>query len=160
MLTADRLRKLLKYNPATGIFRWRVDRHHRAGIGDIAGCIVPKGHRVIGVDNASYRANRLAWLYMTGKWPKLEVTYLNHNPSDTRWANLREMTPSQRRRRARSNNKFGVKGIWKTKSGRYVAQIKKAGIRTYIGSFDTIEEAGVAYAQVAKRLFGKSIGYR
>jgi HNH endonuclease len=94
MLTANRLRKLLNYDPATGVFRWRVGRQHRVNVGDVAGCIVrPKGHRMIGVDGKRYLANRLAWLYMTGKWPKLEINYLNRNASDTRWANLREMTP-------------------------------------------------------------------
>ena len=80
MLTAKRLRKWLKYDPATGVFRWRANRHGRVEIGDVAGCIVqPKGHRVIGIDDGRYRANRLAWLYMTGKWPKLEINYINHN---------------------------------------------------------------------------------
>ena len=156
MLTAKRLRKLLKYNPATGIFRWRVDMHGRVDIGQVAGCIVrPKGLRRIGVDGKHYQANRLAWLYMTGKWPKLGISYINRNPSDTRWTNLREVTPSQQRRRARSTNKLGVKGVWKTQTGRYVAEIKGAGKRTYIGLFDTIEEAGAAYAKVAKRTFGE-----
>ena len=156
MLTAKRLRKLLKYDPATGVFRWRANRHGRVEIGDVAGCIVqPKGHRVIGIDDGRYRANRLAWLYMTGKWPKLEINYVNYNPSDTRWTNLREVTPSQRRRRARRTNKLGVKGVWKTQTGRYVAEIKGAGKRTYIGVFDTIEEAGAAYAKAAKRTFGE-----
>ena len=153
MLTADRLRKLLKYNPVTGVFRWRVARRGRVDIGDVAGCIVPRGYRIIVINGKHRRANRLAWLYMTGKWPKLEINYLNHNASDTRWANLREMTPTQRRRRARSTNKHGVRGIWKTQTGRYAAQIKKAGKKTYIGTFDTIEEAGAAYAEVAKRSF-------
>ena len=157
MLTAKRLRKWLKYNPTTGVFCWRVGRHNRAQIGDVAGCIVSRGHRIIVIDGKQYRANRLAWLYMTGKWPKLEINYMNHNASDTRWANLREMTPTQRRRRARRTNKHGVRGVWKTQTGRYVAQIKKAGKRTYIGVFDTIEEAGAAYAKVAKRTFGELV---
>ena len=155
MLTAQRLRKLLNYDPATGEFRRRVDRHGRVDIGDVAGCIVSRGHRIIVTGGKHYRANRLAWLYMTGKWPKLEINFINHNPSDTRWANLREMTPSQRRRRARRTNKLGVKGVWKTQTGRYVAEIKGAGKRTYIGVFDSIEEAGAAYAKVAKRSFGE-----
>ena len=155
MLTAKRLRKLLKYDPATGIFRWRVDRHSRVDIGDVAGCIVSRGYRVIGIDGKHYRANRLAWLYMTGKWPKLEISYINRNASDTRWANLRETTHSERCRSSRRTNKLGVKGVWKTQTGRYVAEIKGAGKRTYIGVFDTIEEAGAAYAKAAKRTFGE-----
>jgi hypothetical protein len=40
---------------------------------------------VIWVDGKIYRATRLAWLYMTGKWPKLEIGYINRKTSDTRW---------------------------------------------------------------------------
>jgi hypothetical protein len=127
MLTANRLRKLLNYNPGTGVFRWRV-RKGRPNIRGVAGCIhPPKGYREICIDGKIYRANRLAWLYMTGKWPKLEIGYINHKTSDNRWANLRAMTPSQRGATSRTRNKLGVRGVWITKSGKYVARIKVAG---------------------------------
>src|SRR6478752_3315378 len=87
-LSANRLRKLLNYDPATGVFRWRVHRGGPNNFGGVAGSIhPPKGYRVICVDGKIYRANRLAWHYMTGRWPKLAIGYINHNTSDTRWAN-------------------------------------------------------------------------
>ena len=92
---------------------------------------------------------------MTGKWPKLEIGYISRNPSDTRWANLRAMTPSQRRATARTNNKLGAKGVWITKSGKYVASIRVAGKKKYLGLFDTIEKASVAYTRAAKDAFGQ-----
>jgi hypothetical protein len=82
-LSAKRLRKLLNYDRATGIFRWRVHRQPRVSAGGVAGCIHPKGYRAICIDGKVYRGNRLAWLYMTGKWPKLEIGYINHKTSDT-----------------------------------------------------------------------------
>jgi HNH endonuclease len=39
---------------------------------------------------------------MTGKWPNSEINYINGKPSDTRWANLREVTSSQNRSRPKS----------------------------------------------------------
>ena len=30
---------------------------------------------------------------MTGKWPNSEISYINGKPSDTRWANLLNLTP-------------------------------------------------------------------
>ena len=131
-LSANRLRKLLKYDPATGVFRWRVHRG-RPDVGTVAGSIhPPKGYRQICIDGKMYRANRLAWLYMTGKWPKLEIGYINHKTSDTRWANLRAMTPSQRGATSRTRNKLGVRGVWITKSGKYVARIKVAGKKSIL----------------------------
>ena len=154
-LSAKRLRKLLNYAPATGVFRWRV-RRGRNNVGTVAGSIhPPKGYRVICIDGKIYRANRLAWLYMTGKWPKLEIGYINHKTSDARWANLRAMTPSQRGAATRTRNKLGVRGISITTSGKYVARIKVAGKKKYLGLFDTIEKASVAYTRAAKDAFGQ-----
>jgi hypothetical protein len=154
-LSANRLRKLLNYDPATGVFRWRV-RKGRSNVGTVAGSIhPPKGYRLICIDGKIYPANRLAWLYMTGKWPKLEIGYINHKTSDTRWANLRAMTPSQRGATSRTRNKLGVRGVWITKSGKYVASIKVAGKKKYLGLFDTVEKASVAYARAAKDAFGR-----
>ncbi|MGB9054416.1 MAG: HNH endonuclease, partial [Pseudolabrys sp.] len=94
MLTANRLRKVLSYAPATGIFRWKVSASTRAPVGTIAGAKNGRGYRQIRIDGRPYSASRLAWLYMTGKWPNSEISYLNGKPSDTRWANLREATSS------------------------------------------------------------------
>jgi hypothetical protein len=154
-LSASRLRKLLNYDPATGVFRWRVHKGPN-NVGTVAGSIhPPKGYRVICIDGKIFRANRLAWLYMTGKWPKLEIGYINHNTSDTQWANLWAMTPSQKRATSRTRNKLGVRGVWITKSGKYVARIKVAGKKRYLGLFDTIEKASVAYTRAAKDAFGQ-----
>ena len=159
-LTANRLRKLLNYAPATGVFRWRVLKGGN-NVGTVAGSIhPPKGYRQIYIDGKFYRANRLALLYMTGKWPKLEIGYINHKTSDTRWANLRAMTPSQRRATSRTRNKLGVRGVWITKSGKYVARIKVAGKKKYLGLFDTIEKASVAYTRAAKDAFGQFASVR
>ena len=157
-LSANRLRKLLNYAPATGVFRWRV---RGPNVGTVAGTIhPPKGYRQICIDGKIYRANRLAWLYMTGKWPKLEIGYINHTTSDTRWANLRAMTPSQRGATSRRRNKLGVRGVWITKSGKYAASIKVAGKKKYLGLFDTIEKASVAYTRAAKDAFGRFVRAR
>ena len=99
MLTAIRLRKVLSYAPATGIFRWKVSASTRAPVGTIAGAKNGRGYRQIRIDGRPYSASRLAWLYMTGKWPNSEISYLNGKPSDTRWANLREATSSPNRNR-------------------------------------------------------------
>jgi hypothetical protein len=47
-----------------------------------------------------------------------------------------------------------VKGVWITKHGKYVAEIRIAGQKKYLGSFDTLQEANAAYARAAKDAFG------
>jgi hypothetical protein len=99
MLTAKRLRKVLSYVPTTGIFRWKVNAGSRAPVGTIAGAKNGRGYHQIRIGGQPYSASRLAWLYMTGKWPNSEISYINGKPSDTRWANLRKATSSPNRNR-------------------------------------------------------------
>ena len=99
MLTPKRLRKVLSYAPTTGTFRWKVSASSRAPVGAIAGAKNGRGYHQIRIGGRPYSASRLAWLYMTGKWPNSEISYLNGKPSDTRWANLREATSSPNRNR-------------------------------------------------------------
>jgi hypothetical protein len=56
---------------------------------------------------------------------------------------------------SRTRNKLGVRGVWITKSGKYVARIKVAGKKKYLGLFDTIEKASAAYTRAAKDAFGQ-----
>ena len=152
MLTANRLRKLLTYNPRTGVFRWRVPLPGRKE-GNVAGATRQKG-RLIRVDRRQYPAGRLAWLYMKGRWPKYEINFINGDRSDVRWANLREITRSQKRTLSAPFSKLGVKGVWKTTLGKYAAEIRVAGEKTYLGHFDTLGEASRAYAKAARKAFG------
>ena len=102
MMTVKRLRKVLSYAPTTGIFRWKVSAGSRAPGGAIAGAKNGRGYHQIRIGGRPYSASRLAWLYMTGKWPNSEISYINGKPSDTRWANLREATSSQNRSRPKT----------------------------------------------------------
>jgi len=153
MLTADQVRELLDYNLRTGIFQWKVSAG-RAKCGKPAGGRDRRGIHRVRIDGRLYQANRLAWLYVTGRWPKHEIRCINGDRSDIRWINLQESTPSQRRASAPARSKLGVKGVWVTKYGRYVAEIKVAHQKKYLGCFDTLQEANAAYAKAAKDAFG------
>lgn len=69
MLTAERLRSLLRYDPDTGTFVWAARTSNRIKIGDVAGRPHNRGYVAIGVDGRVYLAHRLAWLWVTGNWP-------------------------------------------------------------------------------------------
>src|SRR5215468_8830726 len=90
MLTAKRLRKVLRYAPRTGIFRWKVSAGSRAPAGAIPGAKNGRGYHQIRIGGRPYSASRLAWLYMTGKWPNSEISSLHSKLSGQRWANLQQ----------------------------------------------------------------------
>jgi HNH endonuclease len=88
MLTASRLRKLLSYNRATGVFRWLVRPAKRILVDSVAGSKRRDGFIKIGIDEKSYLAHHLAVLHVTGRWPN-RVAFRNLDRNDTRWRNLR-----------------------------------------------------------------------
>lgn len=161
-LTADRLRDVLRYSPETGLFHWRVMCSARRPAEMLAGDKKKdSGYVLIGVDCVRYRAHRLAWLYMTGQWPALQVDHIDGDRSNNRWVNLREATQRQNsaNMRRRDSNRCGVKGvsIYRGDSGyvSYRANICLHNKTHYLGCFQTAEEAQAAYAEAAREHFGE-----
>lgn len=154
MLTAERLRELLNYDPSTGHFFWVRPQSNRAKAGARAGhgCKT-HGYWIVGVDGSSYRAHRLAWLFVHGKWPEYEVDHLNAVRDDNRIANLRDVPAAinaQNKRRATQNKKHTkLAGAFKNHVG-FMAKITTKGVQKYLGNFPTAELAHEAYL-TAKR---------
>ena len=137
MLTQKRLKELLYYNPENGIFTWKVcpNTNNRVKIGDIAGGI-DEGYVRIRIDSKIYRAQRLSFLYMTGKFPKKEVDHINGLRDDNRWKNLRDVSKSVNQQNtfvARCNNKStSLLGSYPQKN-KFKAMITANNITYYLG---------------------------
>lgn len=157
MLTQKRLKELLAYDPATGILTRLIRTSNCVHIGDVAGRPQKQGYLRIMIDGASYLVHRLAFLYMTGKWPKAGVDHINLNKTDNRWLNLREATKAQNsmNRCAPANNTSGYKGVhWDKQNSKWRARIKVSGKSIHIGLFNTKKEAHYVYAGAAEFYFG------
>lgn len=153
-LSAQRLRELLDYDQATGVFRWKVHRAANARVGDIAGCDCGKGYLKIGIDWGLYRAHRLAWLYVYGTWPDGQIDHRDGNKKNNRLSNLRladDDINAQNRRKARRDNKLGVLGVTRYINGRYTVKLGLNGKQKHIGYYATIEEAQEAYLQAKRK---------
>jgi len=154
-LSLERLCEVLEYLPDEGLFIWQRRMGTRAAKGQLAGCLHPRGNIEIRIDGRSYKAHRLAWLYMTGAWPRHEIDHINLKPADNRWRNLREATHSQNQMNQGlgANNTSGFKGV--SKSGnRWRARIMINNKYYCLGSFDNIEDARRRYEQEAKLVHG------
>lgn len=146
-LTQKELIEELEYNPDNGEFI-RLKRRGTVHAGTLAG-VNPKTNGYIEIRVCSqstdgkskkYKAHRLAWLYMTGEFPKLEIDHIDGNRANNKWDNLREVNRSinQRNRKIHSNSPSGVLGVtWNRKNFKWQVNFNKK----YFGSFDDFHEA-------------------
>ena len=152
MITAERLKVLLAYDPLSGHFTW-INRRRACRFGEVAGSTRTNGYRRIGLDNHMYLAHRLARLYMTGEWPAHEIDHKDGDRSNNRFANLRAASAAEnhQNRAKRSDNSSGLVGATNVR-GRWQAAIVVKGVRHYLGAFATAVEAHSAYLAAKSRL--------
>lgn len=141
MITQDRLKELLDYDPLTGIFRWKVSRG-RVSKGSIAGTEVRVSDNYIRleirIDAKRYKAHQLAFLYVYGYIPE-EIDHKDRNPLNNAIDNLLDSSKSRNQlNRNKNSNKELPKGVFlKHSTGRYFVQIKGK----HYGYTDSIHEA-------------------
>lgn len=152
MLTQARLKEFLSYDPDTGIFTW-IKQRSRSTPGSIAGCDDGRGYVVFQLDRKRHYAHRLAWLYVYGYIPGLEIDHMDGCKSNNRISNLRDVSSQINRQNLRKatarNVSTGVLGVRMLK-GKYLSQITIDGKDRHLGTFDSPEDAHKAYLK-AKR---------
>lgn len=156
MLTAERVRQILVYDPETGVFVWRLKTAAKTVVGKRAGTHPPMGYSVIRVAKRNYYAHVLAWVYMTGKWPHKQIDHINRVRGDNRWSNLREATNKQNHENSSppSTSISGVKGVSRCKqTGRWLSRITHNGTMRNLGRFSDFGDAVAARRAAEDRLF-------
>lgn len=153
VLTTERLRELVDYDPEKGLFRWKVSRRGGCKAGEVAGVLHAKGYRFIKIDQCRYSAHRLAWFYMTGRWPAQCIDHVNRERDDNRFSNLREASWSENRMNTAAS---GIK--FYPRSGKWRAYIGSNGRQTYLGVFDSREAAAAARRAAEPKYHGAFSG--
>ena len=150
MLTQEYLKSILHYDPLTGIFTRTVSVSQATRPGDIAGSthrFVSKYYREIKIAGCSYKAHRLAFLYMAGSLPKEQVDHIDGNGLNNKWSNLRQASrqDNAKNHRLRCTNKSGYIGIdWNKAINKWHARIVVDGYRKHLGYFKNKEDAIIA----------------
>jgi uncharacterized protein YegP (UPF0339 family) len=157
ILSQARLKELLHYDPETGDFRWRTAaRHGQITPWSLAGSPHSQGYVVLKVAGKSFRAHRLAWMYMTGSEPANDIDHIDGVKSNNQWRNLREATTKQNAENTplRSDNSTGYRGVtFDAKKGLYRARIRHNGELIGLGRFKTAEQAAEAARAARAQLF-------
>lgn len=159
-LTAERLREVLNYDAETGVFTRKLRTARRIKLGEPAGSVSKLyGYLTIMVDLRSYKAHRLAWLYVYGKWPDEFIDHIDGNKLNNRISNLRDVSGStniQNQRKPHKRNSTGFLGVTvdnRAKNGRkYMAQIVLGGKHKFLGLYETPELAHEAYLNAKRQM--------
>lgn len=156
MITQERVKELLSYDPETGVFHWRVRRGNRKS-GGKAGALHRLGYIYIFVDGKLRSASTLAWLYVYGEFVQ-RLDHKNNCKSDNRIVNLRKATRSQNcaNKRPRPDNESGYRGVYRGRTpGTWQAQIRVRGKLLHLGTCASKAEAAALYKAAAAEHFGE-----
>lgn len=147
MITQEELKVLLHYDENTGIFSRKYDSQNQFAC-DPAGCTdVQSGYVKITIKRSSYKAHRLAWLYVYGEWPKDVIDHINGDKADNRIVNLRDVSVRANCQNMRKHREGKIPGVrLDSRTNRYIVRVNKGkdGYKD-VGTFATIEEAKTAY---------------
>lgn len=157
----ETLRKLLDYDPETGVLTWKIrsadmfvggryppERQAAAWNSRLAGkpalnSPMSNGYLHGAIGSAHFLAHRVAWKLAAGEDPN-EVDHINGDRTDNRFANLSsgDRTANMRNRGIGQNNRSGVIGVYQEAStGKWCAHIEHGNTKRALGRFDDIESA-------------------
>lgn len=156
------LRKLLEYEPETGLLFWKARGENSQWDGRFAGkeaftTTLKSGYRFGRIYYAGFYAHRVAWAIYYDAWPVFQIDHLNGIRSDNRIENLRSATQSENSKNSAipSHNTSGVVGVsWDKKAKKWASHIgvytpdyitrsghKRNSRKLHLGYFDTLEDA-------------------
>lgn len=143
----DKAKLLFSYEPSTG---------HLYRSGQRVTCKNKYGYIHVNINGQKFLAHRIIWFLVTGESPATQIDHINLDKTDNRFANLRLATPSQNTaNRGQFRNTGLPKGVRRGYGGKFTASISFERRTTYLGTFETAEDAGVAYAAAAERIHGE-----
>lgn len=138
-LTHEKLCQLLSYDPASGVFRWRVAAARgKYRSGSIAGHTDASGYCKIMVEGRRYYAHRLAWFYCFKTWPQKNIDHKDRCRHNNRIANLRDVGQSENGLNSslRRNNSSGCTGVsYDPRRNVWVAYITLGRAKKHLGAF-------------------------
>ena len=139
----EELRKVFRADFETGkLYRIQADGSGR----EVKGSDNGRGYLIVVFNNRNIRKHRLIFALATGRWPRGEIDHINHDKTDNRLSNLREVSPRDNCRNMPMNtrNKSGCSGVYyQTSSGRWLVKIGRYGTDTYeyLGLYEHLDDA-------------------
>lgn len=144
MITQERLKELFHFCPDTGLFTRITTTSNRSKAGSIAGSKGVSGYLQININHKIYKSHRLAWLYVYGVLPSLQIDHIDHDRANNIITNLRLVTHQEnsKNQKIRSTNSSGFTGVfWYKRHNKWLASIKVNGKAKYLGLYKALSDA-------------------
>lgn len=161
IVSPELLAELVSYDAETGKLCWlprkphhfadsrsrpraaRCDAWNSRYAGNEAFALGVDGYRRGSLFGISTTGHRVAWALFYKRWPDQFMDHINGVRDDNRIENLRLVTQSENMKNiGKRENTSGVTGVsWNSNARKWIVQISIDGRNTYLGLFDTIEEA-------------------
>lgn len=130
------IKAFFSYDPISGIIS-RTDCPKAKGSYD------KDGYLILKIRQKQYKSHRIAWFLHYGCFPTMEIDHINHNRSDNRISNLREVSRGGNVKNVRvtPNPLTGVIGVY---VDRCTKGLKKVYTTRFLGKtyrFHTLSEA-------------------
>lgn len=147
------------YDQETGLFyKYVLDRESLTKVRKLTGSKIANGYCGVYYNGKVYPAHRLAWFYVHGVMPKLEIDHINRVRDDNRLVNLRLATRKQnsQNREIRIKTNSGIQGVKRNVSNvigviSYTARIIVDGQDIYLGVYSKAEHARAAYLEAKEK---------
>lgn len=155
----EELKRLLDYDPETGVLTWKARTPDMFKMGKKSRCdawntryagkpamtaVSSHGYRVGLLNGRLVMAHRVAFKIMTGADPE-QIDHIDQDKTNNEWGNLKETNHSKnaRNRRRASNNTSGTPGVCYVKRENIWRAdcYRKPGQKILIGKFATKEQA-------------------
>ena len=164
-LTQGRIRQLFEYTDAGLVWKLRPRSDfatHQAWrttngkyVGKLAGSLCSEGYVTVGIDSRRYKLHRIVWLYHHGRWPVGDIDHINHDRTDNRIENLRDVPRhiNAKNNSPQAGRSGDIVGVTPTKHGKFIARIGAANRDIYLGTFSTFD-AAIKARRSAESAFG------
>lgn len=152
------LNQFFKYDPVTGKLTNKITRG-RAKAGALAGRVNLNGYMQVRINYVAYYLSRVIWKMQTGEDPgEKEIDHIDGNRQNNRWNNLRLATRAENTaNKPKTKGDLSLpKGVYHSATkGKYCACIKINRKAIHLGTFVTPEQAGRAFEEASKKIFGE-----
>lgn len=149
------------YDKDSGEFFWS-DKQKPPFRGRRTGSFDKDGYILLSLQKRKFRAHRVAWLFVHGKWPDGIIDHIDGDPANNRISNLRDVSESvnmQNKIYAGKMTSTGLLGAFKWRN-KFSAAIKVNGKRSHLGVFETAELAHAAYMAAKAKIHAGSFEKR